>query len=180
MMIRKLLLPAVLLSLALLPGCEGLENDDELTEPSIFQAEEPATCGTAGTTPIELTLLDTQVVESQSAADADWSLLGPHRVIVSGFVTGLPAGHSIYGLVLDDDVDCPVTFTREQAVVGADGSFTLTLRISTPTNLLIERFRVIAVSGPAGGAAGCSAAGDCIEISGAPVGGLSNAIGVRI
>ena len=180
-MIRKLLALLALAALAALPACTGLDSDsDELPSPAIFAATPAAACGTPGAASIVLDPIGVHVTENGPIEVPS----GPGRVDVSGVVTGLPAGQSIYGVVVDDDLDCPLTSWSEITAVAADGSFTMTLGITTPTGRLVERFRVLALAGPAGATAACGASGDCVELqaggASTPASGISNAIGVRL
>lgn len=178
---RKLLASIALAALTALTACSGLDsNTNDLPAPAAFAATDAVACGTAGSTVVVLDVVGVHVTENGPIVDPQ----GPDRVAVNGVVTGLAAGQSVYGLLIDDQVDCPIANWSELTAVAADGSFTLSVRAATMTGIFIENFRVIAVTGPAGATPTCSAAGDCIELSvggaGQSVSGLSNAIGVRL
>lgn len=181
-MSRLLLLStaSLLLASALLGCNDGIDTgSDSLPIPAIAAADAPEACATPGGASIVLDMFATEVFENLPQS----STLGPHQVEISGVITGLAAGHTAYGLVIDDSAICPVISSLDLAI-SADGAFTKRLRISTSSGLLVTDFRVIVVTGPAGASPSCGGTGECLQldVGGAPtgLGGISNAIGVRL
>lgn len=178
---RKFFTLLALAGLSALCACSGLDsNTDDLAEPAVFVATDAVACGSAGSTPIVLEVMGVRVTQNGPVVDPQ----GPQRVSVDGVVTGLAAGQSVYGLFIDDDVDCPIVNWAELTAVAGDGSFTLSLDAATSNGVFINDFRVVAVTGPSGATPSCSAAGDCVQLTvggtGQSVSGLSNAVGVRL
>ncbi len=169
----RFLLPLAAMAATLLTGCSSLDtNNSSLPIPAIHVGAAAQACGTAGATAITLDAVGTLVTENFPQTGVR------HRVEVPGVVTGLAAGESVYGLLIDPTFTCPIA-ARVELAPAADGTFTVLLSTTG-----LQQFRVIAISGPAGATVDCPTAGDCVQLNVAgtitDVTGLSNSVTVRL
>jgi hypothetical protein len=163
-------------------ACSSGISDDasDLPLPAIFAADAPETCGDAGATAITLDPLSVVVTESDPLPSSTIR----HHVTVTGVISGLAAGSAVYGVIVDDELACPV-ISQRPLPIAADGVFTAELPVADASGQrIVQDFRILVVTGAPGATFSCPADQDCLRLMvGATEGamtGLSNAIGVRL
>lgn len=152
---------------ALAAGCKyGLKPDtSSFGTPGYSTGPAPATCPTAGRAAMLAIDQHDVTIEQGNSTQAPIN-----RVDLTGTVSGLPAGDSIYVLMIPKDTNCSLISVTPAAV--GTGTFTATVDMGTNLN-----FRLVAVATAAARTdLNCDATNDCIQAGTAAPDGISNTI----